>query len=121
MVFDKGTVKSESPISDRRIYIVAAWASLLVAIVISIVMWQWIVNHEGSRGERAPAVLLFYLVLLLVSVVGGLAAAISLFGVRSWRNALLIIPGALLAVCINAYNAFICLLAYALEGSNLGG
>ncbi len=105
----------------RRIYVVAAWASPLAAVVISVVLWQWFVNHLGTRGERAPAVLLFYLFLLLASVAGGLAGVISLFGIRSRRNALCIIPGALLGICANGCNAFMCLLAYALEGRNMAG
>jgi uncharacterized membrane protein len=66
-------------------------------------------------------VLLFYLVLLVVSVLGGLAGFVSLVGIQSGRNALVIIPGALLGIGISACNAIVCLLAYALEGENLGG
>jgi hypothetical protein len=107
--------------NDRRYYVWAAWASTLVAVVVSVVVWLWITNHEGRRGERVPAVLLFYLVLLSASAVGGLAGVVSLFGIRSRRHAISIIPGALLGICINGYVVFICLLAYALEGRNLGG
>ncbi len=81
-----------------RGYIVPAWASPLTAIAVSLALWAWIVNHHGTRGERAPAVLLLYLTLLLVSTLGGPAGFISLFGIRSWRNALVIIPGALLRI-----------------------
>jgi hypothetical protein len=105
----------------RRFYVLAAWASLFAAVVISVVFWLQGVHHAGTRGERPPAVLLFYLFLFLVSAAGGLAGVISLFGIRSWRNALIIIPGALLGICINGFNAFMCLFAYALEGRNIGG
>lgn len=102
-------------------YFMAAWASPLVAAAIATVFWLWVANHEGRRGERLPAVLLFYLILLLASAMGGLAGIFSLFGIRSWRNALSIIPGALLGIGINSFNAFWCLFAYGLEGRNLGG
>ncbi len=105
----------------RRIYVLAAWASPLAAVVISAVLWLWFANHLGTRGERASAVLPFYLFLLLASAVGGLAGVISLFGIPSRRSALCIIPGALLGICINGCNAFMCLLAYALEGRNMAG
>src|SRR5437868_1287403 len=105
----------------QRIYVMAAWASPFTAVVISVALWLWFVNHQGTRGERSPAALLFYLTLFLVSTLGGLAGFIGLIGVRSWRNALLIIPGALLGICISGYNALMCFLAYALEGKNLGG
>jgi hypothetical protein len=105
----------------RRVYVWAAWASLFVGIVISIIFWLWLGYHEGRRGERLPGVLLFYLILLFTSVVAGLAGIFSLFGVRSRQDALLIIPASLLGVGINGYNAFMCYLAYALEGMNLGG
>jgi hypothetical protein len=107
--------------SNPRIYVLAAWTSPLIAAVISLILWQWFVHHEGRRGEQATGVLVFYLFLLLTSALGGLAAVSSFFGIRSWRNALSIVPGALLGICINGYNAVMCLLAYALEGRNLGG
>jgi hypothetical protein len=107
---------------SRRIYVLAAWASPFVAIVISVTLWVWIVHlDEGKIGERAPGVLLLYLILLLASGVGGLAAVFSLFGIRSWRNAANIIPGALLGICINGVNIVVCLLAYAYEGRNPSG
>jgi len=105
----------------RRIYFGAAWASALTAVVISVAMWVWFMNHHGTRGERSPAVLLFYLTLLSVSALGALAGLFSLFGTRSWRHALVILPGALLGICVSGNNAVLCLLAYALEGRNLGG
>jgi hypothetical protein len=105
----------------RRICVLAAWASPVAAAVISVVLWLWFENHEGKVGERESAVLNSYLILLFASGVGGLAAVISLFGIRSWRNALSVIPGALLGICINGANAFMCLLAYALEGRNPSG
>jgi hypothetical protein len=66
-------------------------------------------------------VLRLYITLLVVSAMGGFAGIFSLFGIRSWRNALVILPGALLGICVNGCNALLCLGAYALEGSNLGG
>jgi hypothetical protein len=105
----------------RRIYVLAAWASPFAAVVFFTVFWLWGVNHEGRRGERPPAALLFYLLLLSASAVGGLAGVISLFGIRSWRHALLIIPGALLGIFLNGCIALFCYLAYALEGINPGG
>jgi hypothetical protein len=106
---------------SRRIYVWAAWVSLSAGIVISIIFWLWIWQHEGRRGDRPPAVMLFYLMLLFASVAAGLAGAFSLIGIRSWRDALLIIPASLLGVGVNSYNAFMCYLAHALEGMNLGG
>jgi len=103
-------------------YVKAAWASPLVAVLIAAVFWLWVANHTGGgRGVRPPAVLGFYLSLALASVLGGVAGVFGLFGIRSGRDALVIIPGALLGVCINGFNAFWCLFAYGLEGMNLGG
>lgn len=110
----------QSP-KGRRSFVVAAWASPFSAIVISLVLWAWFANHIGTRGERPSAVLIFYLVLLGVSALGGLAGVISLFGIRSWRNAMVIVPGALVGLGISGCNAFVCLMSYALEGRNLGG
>jgi uncharacterized membrane protein len=105
----------------RRIYVLAAWGSPLAAVVISVVLWLWSVNHEGMRGDRATGVLLFYLILLCASGVGGLAALFGLFGIRSWRNALVIITVALLGIGINGVNVLMCLLSYAYEGRNPSG
>jgi hypothetical protein len=105
----------------RPIYVWAAWASPSVGVAIFVALWVLIVNHQGARGERPPAVLLFYVVLLLSSAAGGLAGVISLFGIRSWRNALSIIPGALLGICINGCLALMCLVRYAYEGTHPGG
>jgi uncharacterized membrane protein len=102
-------------------YVWAAWTSPAAGVVVAATLWALMVNHQGARGERPPAVLLVYVLLLLASTAGGLAGVISLFGVRSWRNALSIIPGAVLGICLNGYLAVVCLLGYALEGKNLGG
>ena len=107
--------------TSRRIHVWAALASLFAGIAISIIFWLWIAHHEGRRGERLPGVLLFYLILLFTSIVAGLTVIFSLFGVRSRWDALLIIPASLLGIGLNGYNAFMCYLAYALEGRNLGG
>ena len=106
---------------SRRIYVFTAWASVALAIVISVALLLLIATHQGKRGERPTAVLLFDLFLLLASMVGGLMGIYSLFGIRSWRNALVIIPGAVLGIGINVCNAFFSFFAYALEGRNLGG
>src|SRR5262245_55133097 len=111
----------DKPGKTARISVLAAWGSPLVGAVISVILWQWLVNHLGTRGERPPGVLLFYLVLLFVSVAGALAGLASLWGIRSRRDALIIIPGALLGICLNICNAFFAFLSHALEGVNLGG
>jgi|SRR5580692_4661613 hypothetical protein len=107
--------------AGRTTYVLMAWASSLVAVVISVVFWIWIANHVGMRGERPRGVLFFSLLLFSASVAAGLAAAVSLFGIRSRQSALLIIPGALFGILLNAYNAVMWFLAYALEGTNPGG
>jgi hypothetical protein len=105
----------------RRVYVLAAWGSPLAGAVASVVLWQWIVNHSGVRGERPPGALLFDLLLLAMSVAGGLAGLLSLLGIRSWRSALVILPGALLGVCVNTGCALYALLAFAYEGVNPAG
>jgi hypothetical protein len=50
--------------------------------------------------EQGTAV---FLVLLLVSGAGGFAGVRSLFGVRSWWDALFIIPVALFGILINGF------------------
>jgi hypothetical protein len=100
----------------RPIYFWAAWASPSVAAVISLVFWLWLRNHAGVRGEKPLSAMLFYVLLFLASAVGGVTAVISLFGIRSPRNALNIIPGALLGICINGANTSYCCLAYLFEG-----
>ena len=112
---------TEQSRSGRPIYVWAAWISPSVGAVIAATLWVLIVNHQGARGERSPSVLLFYIVLLLASAAGGLAAVVSLFGIRSWQDGLSIVPGALLGICINGFLAVVCLLSYVLEGKNLGG
>ena len=106
---------------DRRIHVSAAWASLVAGVLISSVFWLWIVSHEGRRGERPSGALLLYIILFLASVLGGVAAILSLFGIRSRRDALLILLGALPGIAVNGWNVVLCLLAYALEGRNMGG
>jgi hypothetical protein len=112
---------TDLPSKGRRIYVFAAWASPLAALAIAGVFWLWIASHQGTRGERQPAVLLFYVILLAASALAGLAGVFGLFGIRSWSNALLIVPGTLLGVGLSGCNIVMCLLAYALEGRNLGG
>src|SRR4051794_38404733 len=89
---------NQSP-GGRRFYVVAAWASPAVAMVLALAFWLWVMNHEGRRGDRPTAALLFYLFVFAASTVGGLAGAVSLFGIRSWWHALLILPGAALGIC----------------------
>jgi hypothetical protein len=105
----------------RPFFVWVAWPSSAAGVLVAAALWTLVVNHHSARGERPPAVLLFYVVLLLASTAGGLAGVVSLFGVRSWRTALSIIPGAVLGICLNGYLALVCLLAYALEGKNPGG
>jgi hypothetical protein len=108
----------------RPIYVWAAWASPSAGVAIFVALWVLNVIEQGARGKLPPAVLLLSVVLLfLSSVAGGLAGVISLFGIRSWRNALSIIPGALLGICINGFLALICLVmcAYAYQGRPPGG
>ena len=106
----------------RRIYVQMAWASLLAGIIISLVLWLWIEFHEGSRGQRPTGVLVFYIVLFLGNATGVVAGLVSLIlGTRSWRDALHIIPPAVLGIGINGCAAGFCLLGFALEGRNLGG
>jgi uncharacterized membrane protein len=102
----------------RRFFLWTAWASPLAALVIAVVLWVWFANHQGKRGERQPAVLVFYLILLGASAAGALTGIVSLLGIRSWRSALYIVPGALLGIGINAFPSFY---AHALDGVNLGG
>src|SRR5262245_158250 len=111
----------ESKQDRRRWPVLAAWGSLIAAVVILFVDWQFETRYLGTRGERPPMVLFFYLALVFASAVGGLAGVISLFGVRSWRNALVILPAALLGIVLNGYGVFLSLLGYALLGRNLGG
>ena len=109
------------PSRCRRKYVLAAWTSVAIAVVTFALDWLVIANHVGGRGQRPPGMLLFYVVLMVVSGAGILAGVFSFFGIRSWQNASSIIPGALLGICANGFNAVGCLLAYALEGRNLGG
>lgn len=105
----------------RRIFILVAWISAAAGIVVSIAAWLWTMNHQGTRGQRPTAALAIDLTLLAASVLGCVASAVSLMGVRSWREARIIVPGALLGLALNCCNAFFALLSYALEGRNLGG
>ena len=126
ILIKKGKEFSESGNTDqgregRPVYVLAAWASPSVGAVISLVFWLLIVNHHAARGERAPLILVSYILLLLVSGMGLVAAIYSLVGIRSKMIAFSIIPGALIGVCSNGYNSCMCLLALALEGKNMGG
>src|SRR5687767_5206911 len=99
---DAGT---EQAGKGRRIYLLAAWGSPCAGACIAVALWQWIVNHPGTRGERPPGVLFFYLILLIASALGLLAGLVSLLGIRSRQSALIIIPGAVLGICINSCTA----------------
>ena len=102
-------------------YLWAAWASPSAGVVLAVTFWLLAPNEQGVRGERPPAVLLFYGILTVGSAACGLAGAVGFFGIRSWRDAWSIIPGALLGVCINGSLTLMALYAYALVGRNLGG
>jgi len=102
-------------------YVATAWASLLSSVVISLVLWALLANHQGTRGERPPEILLLDIGLLLISALGCLAGLFSLVGVRSWRDAMIIVPAALLGIGVSGCNLFVSLMSYLLEGRNLGG
>ena len=59
--------------------------------------------------------------LLVASTLCFVAAIVSLFGIRSWRNAVSIIPVAVLGIGIGGVNMFLCGLSYGLLGVNIGG
>lgn len=90
-----------------RRHVAAAWVSPLTAVGISAALLFWFTTHHGRVGERPTAVLLLYLALALASALGGLAGLIGLLGVRSRRDALAIIPGALLGICVGGCNAVV--------------
>jgi hypothetical protein len=102
-------------------YVFAAWASPLLGMLVAAAFWLFSENYHGVRGVRSPAVLAFYLALIALSTAGTLAAIYSLLGIRSARKALAIVPGALLGVGINGFNVLWGMLAYLLEGKNIGG
>jgi hypothetical protein len=108
---DKDTNQTRN---SRRIYVLAVWGSAAAAVVISIVYWRLVLTLEG---QQARAVLLL---LLFASAGAGLAGVIGLYGLRSSRR-LIIIPVALLGICINAWIALVCLLGIALEGKKMFG
>lgn len=96
-----------NPPRPRRVYVVTAWGSWFVAVVVAVVLHLWFDQHHGMRGERDSGVLLVYLLLLVASVVAFFAACISLVGVRSWRSAAVILPGALLGIGLNGFSAVV--------------
>ncbi len=95
---------------SRCNYILAAWASLCAGVV-NFAAFAWIIHHTetyggiGLSGSRGTIVFLLF---LLVSAAGGIAGVISLFGIRSWPNALFIIPGALFGILINGFMGLAC-------------
>jgi hypothetical protein len=105
----------------RSLYFWLAWASPAAGVVLAVILTLFAANQQGVRGERPPAVLLFYGVLSAAGAAGGLAGVVAFFGIRSWRGARSIIPGALLGVCINGCITLMALYAHALVGQNLGG
>jgi len=106
----------------RRIYVLLAWGSPASAAMVVLVLWLWFgYIHEGHRGVRADSVLAFYLMLLAVNAIASLAGMASVFGIRSWRGALIIVPGAILGVISNLYLVVVCLMCYLLEGKNMSG
>jgi hypothetical protein len=108
-------------LARRWLFVRAAWASPLFEVLVAVVLWAWLINHQGNRGGRSTGVLAFYLALLVLSVLGVLVGLIALVGIRSWWDALVIVPGAILGLGLGSYNAIVCFLAHALEGKNLGG
>lgn len=105
----------------RSLYVWLAWASPCAGVVLAAAFWAVAANEHGMRGERPSGVLLCYVAIAAAGAAGALAGAVSLFGVRSWRDALVIIPGAITAVAFNTSLTFMALYAYALVGRNLGG
>jgi len=97
---------TEQRSKSRCNYILAAWASLCAGVV-NFAAFAWIINHpDGSmRNGRGTVV---FLVFLLTSAAGGFAGVRSLFGIRSWWNALFIIPGALFGILINGWMGLAC-------------
>ena len=109
------------PNRRRRWPVVAAWGSAAVALAVGLTLWAWLSSHSGTRGVRPPGTVTVYLSLFAVSVAGLMAGVVSLFGIRSWRTAWIVVPGAILGVGANACVSVLCLLAYAYEGVNPGG
>jgi len=64
--------------------------------------------NKGGIGDELVGTAMS-LVLLLVSATGGFAGVRSLFGIRSWWNALFIIPGALFGILINGFIVCACI------------
>ena len=95
----------------------AAWVSPAVGSILCLALWIWMRNHQSVRGERPPAVAVFCLIVAAGSLVGGAAAVFGLFGIRSSRSALNIVPGSLLGLCINGINLSWTLVAYLFEGA----
>ena len=91
----------------NRNYVLAALASLCVGVVScgGAVLWGLSQMDMGVK-EQGTAV---FLVLLLVSGAGGFAGVSSLFGIRSWRGALLIIPVALFGILLNGFIICACI------------
>jgi hypothetical protein len=92
---------------DDRVYILAAWASPLVGIAAVVILFNF--ERLGMKGSNE---LISCGLLALLSAGGGLTGLFSLFGVRSRWKALLIIPGALMGICINGYISFLMLAAF---------
>jgi hypothetical protein len=105
----------------QSLYLWSAWTSPVAGGVLAVTFWLFAAHHQGVRGERPPAVLLVYGVHIAASAAAGLAGAVGFFGIRSWRDARSIIPGALLGVGINGCLTLLALYGYALVGRNLGG
>jgi len=59
---------------------------------------------------------IFFYTFIALAAVGVACAALSLFGIRSWRTALRIVPGALLAILIGVAFVLACMYACALWG-----
>jgi hypothetical protein len=101
--------------------VVAAQVSALAALALAALLWTFLLLHDFRKGERPPAVLLFYVAILLANAAGALAGVYSLFGIRSWWTARSILPWALLGMGLNAFNACCCWLYFVFEGANFQG
>ncbi len=96
----------------RRNSVVAAWASLGAGVVSCGGAMLWGLSQvDKVVQEKGTAV---FLALLLVSGAGGFAGVKSLFDIRSWWDALLIIPVAVFGILINGFVVIACV-AYLCE------
>jgi hypothetical protein len=95
----------------RRGFVRAAWASPSVGVVLFIMCASAYIFYDRFSIPEKINLKLFVQFITLASAAGGLAAVVSLFGVRSRWKALNIIPGAVLGILINAFLLFCSIIA----------